>query len=135
MSSERHYELYGQRSTVIPKDQIKIRPITYQIEIRPATNANGRYQPASLNEVYTQIVPPIEQAIGGKTNVEVNRSNVGVKRSGHKSAHEFVIVVAATGKTKRDQNHLESTIERIKQQYPEWADSLNVVPRKERYTN
>ena len=39
MSSERHYELYGQGSTVIPKDQIKIRPITYQIEIRPATNA------------------------------------------------------------------------------------------------
>ncbi|MCK5234767.1 MAG: hypothetical protein KAJ88_02900 [Candidatus Aenigmarchaeota archaeon] len=120
MSSQTHYGLYGGLN--IPK-----KP-AYRIEITPKTNANGTYQPASLSDIYTQIVPSIEKAIGGKTNV-------GVNRSGKDSIYEFVIVVAPTGKTKRDLNHLESTIETIKEQYPEWADSLNVVARKEREIN
>jgi len=120
MSSEIHYGLSGKWN--IPKEP------AYRIEITPVTNADGTEQPASLSDIYTQIVPSIEQAIGGKTNVGVNRSD-------YNSTHEFVIVVAPTGKTKRNQSHLESTIETIKQQYPEWADSLNLVARKERYTD
>ncbi|NOQ38108.1 hypothetical protein GQ472_04420 [archaeon] len=120
MSSKTHYGLCGGLN--IPKEP------AYRIEITPKTNVYGIKQPASLNDIYTQIIPSIEQAIGGKTNVGVNRSDYG-------STHEFVIVVAPTGKTKRSQNHLESTIETIKEQYPEWAGSLNVVARKERYTN